>query len=98
MTRSDRLLQVGGIFAGLGGALAVGFFLFVLEAGGEFWKWPGWLGVLAAAGGFLLVGTALVLRDPSVGAIAPQRQSGGNRSRNYQAGRDVNIGTNGNDD
>lgn len=98
MTRSDRLLQVGGIVAGLGGPLAIGFLLFVLEVGGEFWTWPGWLGVLITAGGLLLVGMGLVLRDPSDGAIAPQHQRGGNRSRNYQAGRDVNIGTKGHDD
>ena len=98
MSRSDRLVQVGGIIAGLGGALAIGFFLLVRESGGEFWTWPGWLGVGATTVGLLVVAVGLVHRDPSDGSLAAQSQSGGNRSKNYQAGRDVNIENKGEND
>ena len=95
MSRSGLLVQVGGITASLGGTLAVGFFLFVLESGGAYWTWPGWLGAGTTAIGLVAVAMGLALRDPSEDPVAAQHQSGGNHSRNYQAGRDVNIGSEG---
>ncbi len=98
MWRSDRLLQVGGIVAGLGGALAIGFFLLIRESGEQFWTWPGWLGLSITAIGLLVVGLGLVPRDSDEGAVSAQHQSGGKKSRNYQAGRDVTIGPRDDDD
>lgn len=91
MSKSERFIQVGGILAGLGGALTVGFFLLTYEEGGDFWTWPGWLGVITMGTGLIFVVAGFVTRTSTPSADS-QTQRAGRRSRNYQAGRDINFG------
>ena len=91
MLRSDRLLQAGAVLVGLGGALAVGYFLLVSEVGGSFWTWPGIVGIGVTAAGLLLVVAGLVMPAKERSARL-QRQRSGNRSMNLQAARDIRIG------
>lgn len=88
MTHSDRWLHVGGAIVGLGGALTIGYLLLTLESGDTFWRWPAWIGI-----GILAIGLIALLLGclPSVDNGASQRQAGGSYSRNIQAGRDIVI-------
>lgn len=82
------MVAVGGVVAGLGGALGVGYFIYALQSSVSFWSWPGWVGVIVTGSGLLLVIVGLFGRDKSAGG---QRQRGGASSTNYQAGRDLTI-------
>lgn len=91
MARPDRIVQGGGVLAGLGGALGTGFFLHVLQVGGDFWTWPGWLALVVTAVGLVVLGLGIMLRDPAQDSNVVQEQLGGDKTRNYQAGRDINL-------
>lgn len=89
MSTSDRIVATGGVVAGLGGALGVGYYIYSLEAGQSFWSWPGVVGLVATGIGLLLLVVGLSRRDTHA---ATQRQRGGKGSTNYQAGGDMTIG------
>ena len=91
MAQSDRIVQAGGTVAGLGGALGTGFLIHTLQVSGDFWTWPGWLAVVGTAVGLLIVGLGVKLHEPEQGPKLSQQQSGGEGSRNFQAGRDIRL-------
>lgn len=88
MMSGDRLVSAGGVVTSLGGTLGVAFFIYSLQATLNFWSWPGWCSFGLVAVGLVIIGIGLLSRDKvSVG----QRQRAGGSSKNYQAGRDINI-------
>ena len=84
----DRLVAAGGVVAGLGGALGVGYFIYALQSSVTFWSWPGWVAVCATLTGLAIVAIGILRRDAPKAA---QHQRGGNSSTNYQAGRDLTV-------
>lgn len=80
--------QIGATLATIAGSAAVAYWIYALQTDRAIWAWPmvaavavAVLGILAMAAGFFAGGDNL----PS------QNQSGGDGSRNYQAGRDISI-------
>jgi hypothetical protein len=88
MTTSDRFMAAGGVVAGLGGALGVGYFIYSIESNESFWAWPGWVSIVVTLTGLTSVVLGLFRRDDRLPA---QTQRVGRNSTNYQAGRDINI-------
>ena len=86
-----RWLAVGGAFTGLGGIATLTYWIYVESAARRsFWEAPGYLSVAALAIG---------LTTLAIGFFAPshaksqgqQSQRSGDNSKNYQAGRDMNL-------
>ncbi|MDG6101172.1 hypothetical protein Daura_00425 [Dactylosporangium aurantiacum] len=96
-TKRDRLMPLGTTLASLGGSLAVGFLIYTLQDSSRtFWRWPGFLGIaILIIAIIVLIAGFLAPADKSGPAeTAPQtnqKQVGGDRSTNYQAGRDIKI-------
>jgi hypothetical protein len=90
MSVAEKLLQVGGVIAGLGATLSVGYLIYALEQNVNFWGWLGVLGVGLTGAGLLCLCLGLVVpRDR--GQSGSQVQRGGRQSRNFQAGRDISM-------
>ena len=87
----ERWLQVGGALFAAGCTLSVAYLIYVLEADEDktFWSLPGWLGLTVTGIGLIMLLGGFFAR--SDGATPTQHQSAGNRSRNYQAGRDISM-------
>lgn len=92
MKLGEKLVQVGGVLTGLGGAVAVAFWIFTLESDGlrSFWTFPGIVGLIVAALGLVLMVCGLVPGTEASGIHQEQRS--GDSSKNYQSGRDMKIG------
>lgn len=95
MSTADKLVAAGGIVVGLSGGLGVAYYIYSLESVQPFWSWPGTASVIATGIGLLLLVLGLLKRETRVEGL---EQSGGDRSTNYQAGRDMTIGRNGDAD
>jgi MFS family permease len=97
-TRRDRLMPLGSALTGLGGALAIGYLIYSLQdSSRSFWRWPGILGlVVLCVGVFVLIAGFLAPTTKSDAVETRpqirQKQSGGRRSTNYQAGGDIAVG------
>lgn len=87
MTSPDRLIAAGGVFAGLGGTLAITHYLGSPVMG------PGWLGILGLVSVAVGIGAVLVglFRRADPLPRTGQKQRSGARSTNVQAGRDITI-------
>lgn len=92
MRSNEKMMQLGGALAGLGGTVVVGYWIYTLEAktGQAFWAWPGIAGVAITGIGLVALLMGFFRRDDS--APPTQHQVSGKNSSNYQAGRDMRIG------
>lgn len=91
MAHKGVVKAVGGFLAGGGASLAVGYLLYVLEFGGSFWRWPGWIATALCIVGLVL---SIFAREQESGggeAKVRQKQVGGHGSTNFQAGRDLRM-------
>lgn len=90
-------MQLGGVLSGLGGAVAVAYWVYTLESGGgqSFWSLPGIAGLVLTVVGLVVLVAGLMMRDDATQPI--QKQQGGDNSTNYQAGGDMQIGRDGHD-
>jgi len=89
MSASDRLVTVGSVVVGLGGALGVAYYIYTLENSLSFWSWPSITALIATGIGLFCLVKGLFRRESPTEGL---RQRGGKRSTNYQAGRDMTIG------
>jgi hypothetical protein len=91
-------MSLGSALTGLGGALAIGYLVYSLQdPSHSFWHWPGILGLVVLCVGILMLiaGFLAPTTKPDAAETRPQirqKQSGGRRSTNYQAGGDITIG------
>jgi hypothetical protein len=88
---SNRWLVVGTTAATVGGALAVAYWIYVLQAGSRatFWRSPGYVGI-----GVLMIGIVCLIAGwfaPDSASDSGQVQRGGAGSTNLQAGRDIRV-------
>lgn len=90
MNIPDRLVAAGAALLGVGGAGAVAYWIYGLEArpSKSFWQLPGFiaLGVVLLGLGLLLTGLMVPVREQS-----GQVQRSGSHSTNVQAGGDVRM-------
>ncbi|WP_344071101.1 hypothetical protein [Microbacterium sediminicola] len=103
MTVAKRLVILGEISLGLGGTLAIGYYIYALEAEELFWTWPGFIAISITAAGVVALTIGLSIREPrqandhpagakkSGGASHTNFQAGGANSRNYQASGDMYL-------
>jgi hypothetical protein len=86
---SGRWLAVGAAVLGVGAILAVSWLVYAQQSRTGFWSWEGSAGVVIAGVGLimLIVGFVMPGNEDAVRLV----QHAGNRSRNFQAGRDINI-------
>jgi hypothetical protein len=98
MRNPEGLMQVGAVLCGLGGSLAIGYFIYTQEQDVDFWSWPGMLGLAITLIG--IVALIIGLRDsrPTDRTQVNQHQKGGKLSTNHQAGRDIVINRKNDDD
>jgi hypothetical protein len=94
MMSSGRWLAMGSALLGVGALLAVTWLVYSLQSHVAFWGWPGTVGVIVAGVGFVVLVTGFVMPKEDGQASVQQRQRGGNRSINLQAGHDIKIGRN----
>jgi len=91
VTSSTKLMQLGGVLSGLAVTATVAYWIYTLEADGQvFWTLYGVLGVVGTISGLSILIWGFFKKEKE--EIPSQRQSGGIRSTNYQAGRDMAIG------
>jgi hypothetical protein len=70
----------------------VGYWIYTVQTPGHsFWTWPGWLALLVTLFGLMLLLFGLARPSGSMDQPVRQKQRGGKKSRNLQAGRDINI-------
>ena len=86
---SLRWLRLGNRAASLGSALAISYLIYTKQANETFWQWPGIIGLVLAALGFVSVIAGRLLRGPSRAPSLAQR--GGSNSVNSQAARDITF-------
>lgn len=88
-------MQLGAALSGLGGAVAVAYWVYTLEADGQqsFWSPPGIAGIAVTAIGLIALVVGFIVQGDA--SQTSQKQKGGKNSRNYQAGRDMKIGQGG---
>lgn len=90
-------MPLGSAFSGLGGSLTIGYLIYSLQdSSRSFWSWPGILGLAVLCVGVLVL-IAGFLAPTTSDPVEPrpqiwQKQSGGRRSTNYQAGGDITVG------
>lgn len=89
---NEKLMQLGGALSGLGGAVAVAYWVYTLEAEPRqsFWDVPGITGVVVTVIGLVMLLFGFMGREPNSQPV--QRQNAGKNSKNYQAGRDITVG------
>jgi hypothetical protein len=90
-------MPLGAALTSLGGSLTVAYLIYSLQdSSRSFWRWPGILGVLIVSAGVLtLLAGFLITAEaevPGRQARIRQKQRGGRRSTNYQAGGDITVG------
>lgn len=84
----DRWLEVGAVVAGLGGAAAIARYVYAREQSEGFWGTEAAVAVAVLGVGLLMLAVGFFRS----GDAAPnQTQTGGNNSRNQQAGRDIRF-------
>lgn len=99
MLSSSRWMTLGGAVLGLGALLLVSWLIYGIQSKTSFWYWPGILGVTLTAIGLVVLIVGFVLPDAENEDASPtQRQYGGDKSINLQAGRDIKLGQHGSDD
>ncbi|WFE54863.1 hypothetical protein [Micromonospora sp. WMMD1155] len=95
-TRLDRLTPLGSAFSGLGGSLTVGYLIYCLqESSRSFWRWPGIVGLVILSVGVLALIAGFLAPKSDAGETRTQvrqKQRGGRRSTNYQAGGNISVG------
>jgi hypothetical protein len=95
MMSSGRWLAMGSALFGAGVLLAVSWLVYARQSHVGFWGWPGTVGVVVAGVGFVALVVGFLMPKEDGGASVEQRQRGGNRSINLQAGHDIKIGSDG---
>lgn len=95
MSTAEKLVGAGGVVIGLGGGLGVAYYIYSLESAQSFWAWPGTVSIVTTGLGLLLLVLGLLQRETRAEGL---KQSGGDRSTNYQAGRDMTVGQDGDAD
>lgn len=90
----DRWLAVGGALAAAGTALAVGYWIYGMQASPHvnFWHWPGYLGYALLALGVVALAIGFLGRDPGSSPKVRQSQHGGDHSTQIQSGRTQRSG------
>ena len=85
------MLPIGTTMAGAGVAIGVPFWIYVKESDSNdsFWSAPGYVSLAILAIGLVALLAGLVSSDEGPGRQQVQRS--GRDSKNYQAGRDIRV-------
>jgi hypothetical protein len=96
---SERMLGFGSVIAGLGGTFGAGYLIWTLSEGLSFWTPIGLLSLAAIGTGLTVAAVGVVKRPKDLGQQGSgQVLSSGRGSTNYQAGRDIFVGNESDDD
>jgi hypothetical protein len=89
----EGIIQVGSALLGSGVTLAGGYWIYIKQAADHesFWSPLGYLSCLLTVAGVIVCIWGLFGPAPPETPLMAQEQSSGERSTNYQAGRDIRI-------
>jgi hypothetical protein len=90
----SKWLQVGAVVTGVGATIGVAAAVISVEGQGPIWTWPFISAVVIACIGIATLGIGVFAEDTAgAAAVSPitQNQTGGAKSTNYQAGRNLTI-------